>query len=272
MATWIFQGNPARFDVDDYLARYPNLVYWRTPRHAKEIAIGDRVFVWRAGQNAGAIASGVVVEEPAPGSAVRYQEALGADLWRAEVPGPDELRTGIQLQDVRLTADEGYLPRSVVKNDPNLAAATIITMPNGTVFNLSPIQACSLESLWGESINGVTPVPNLVVSEGEVRLAAHRRRERSGLLRARKIAEVRSKFGQYQCLLCGIKEDSKYPPALATRIFEVHHLLPLSKATTPVGTTLADLAVLCANCHRAVHATRAVEDNYAELERAFDGG
>jgi hypothetical protein len=27
--------------------------------------------------------------------------------------------------------------------------------------------------------------------------------------------------------------------------------------------------VLCANCHRAVHATSAVEDNYSELARHF---
>lgn len=37
---WIFQGNPKIFDIDDYLARYPELVYWRAPRYQREIAVG----------------------------------------------------------------------------------------------------------------------------------------------------------------------------------------------------------------------------------------
>jgi hypothetical protein len=265
LATWVFQGNPTRFDVDDYVARYPELIYWRTPRHAKEIVPGDRVFIWRAGPSSGAIAVGVVVEAPTPGSKVKHPEALGSDLWRAEEPDLDEPRTGIHLQEVRLTDEEAYLHRSIARVDPELGKATIITMPNGTVFPLTSAQALAMERLWGSSGRGATPDPSVAVSEGELRLSAHRRRERSTVLRDRKLAEVRATFGRCACALCGLTEDSTYPPVFAARIFEVHHLSPLSKAATPVRTTLADLAVLCANCHRAVHATPAVEENYAVL-------
>jgi predicted HNH restriction endonuclease len=79
------------------------------------------------------------------------------------------------------------------------------------------------------------------------------------------MAEVRAAYGKCVCALCGIDETTRYPAALAARIFEVHHLAPLAKAATPVRTTLADLSVLCANCHRAVHATLAVEKNYSSL-------
>ena len=65
--------------------------------------------------------------------------------------------------------------------------------------------------------------------------------------------------------LCGADENFKYPSTFGQRIFEVHHLSPLSKAATPVRTTLDDLAILCANCHRAVHATAEVEANYKSL-------
>lgn len=68
MAAWVFQGNPEKFDLDDYLARYPELIYWRTPRYAKNIAVGDVAFIWRSGVNAGAVAWGEVVEEPTPGN------------------------------------------------------------------------------------------------------------------------------------------------------------------------------------------------------------
>jgi hypothetical protein len=47
MNTWIFQGNPDRFDVDAYLATWPNPVFWLVTRQANEMLLGDRVFLWR---------------------------------------------------------------------------------------------------------------------------------------------------------------------------------------------------------------------------------
>ena len=107
MATWVFQGNPEMFDVDDYVARYPELVYWRTPRYAKQISIGDRAFLWRAGPNAGAIAVGTVVEAPTRASTVLHPEALGSDLWRTVAPDANEPKTGIHLDEVRLSDEDG---------------------------------------------------------------------------------------------------------------------------------------------------------------------
>lgn len=268
---WVFQGNPTKFDVDDYVTRYPELIYWRTPRHASQIAVGDRAFLWRSGAHAGAIALGVVVEAPTPGTKVKHPEALGTDLWRSEEPDPTEARTGIRLQDIRLTVEEGFLPRGVAKESPELADATIITMPNGTVFPLNPSQTIALERLWGLCGSSSSPFADSE-SEGERKLRAHYRRERSTALRDKKLAEVRALHGKYVCALCTADESSKYPGTFGKRIFEVHHLSPLSRAATPVRTTLDDLALLCASCHRAVHATAAVEDNYAALASHLRGG
>jgi hypothetical protein len=267
---WVFQGNPAKFDVDDYVARYPELVYWRTPRYASQIAIGDRAVIWRSGPDAGAIALGVVVEAPTSGTKVKHPEALGTDLWRAEPPDPTENKTGIHLQEIRAALDEGYLPRQVVKADAELANATIITIPNGTVFPLTRAQTAALERLWGLNAAPVSPVFG-AASEGGRRLRAHYRRERSNALRIKKLAEARSRHGRYVCALCGVDENFKYPSTFGQRIFEIHHLSPLSKAATPVRTTLDDLAILCANCHRAVHATAEVEANYKSLAAHMSG-
>lgn len=272
MATWVFQGNPDKFDIDDYVARYPELIYWRTPRHAKEISVGDHAFLWRSGPNAGAIAIGTVVEAPIRGSAVQHPEALGNDLWRAEEPGPDEAKAGIHLHEVRLSDEDGYVHRNAAKEDPELSKATIITMPNGTVFPLESSQSQALHRLW--HLGGPGDNHDIIagVTEGELALRAHHRRERSSALRDKKLAEVRGLHGKWICALCGLDETTKYPLSFVRRVFEVHHLAPLSKAATPVRTTLADLAVLCANCHRAVHATAAVEDNYAELAHHLRSG
>jgi hypothetical protein len=261
----VFQGNPDKFDIDDYVARYPELIYWRTPRHARKISVGDRAFLWRSGPRSGAIAIGTVVESPTTASSVRHPEALGDDLWRSEKPDPVDVKTGIHLEEVRLTAEDGFVPRSKAKDDAHLSRATIITMPNGTVFPLDKAQGLALERLWGFSIRDESIGASFGVTEGDRTLRAHRRRERSSALRDKKLAEVRAASGKILCTLCGIDESTRYPSALAARIFEVHHLAPLAKAATPVRTTLDDLAVLCANCHRAVHATAAVEDNYLAL-------
>lgn len=264
MASWVFQGNPDKYDIDDYLTRYPELIYWRTPRYVKEIVVGDRAFMWRAGADAGAVALGVVVEEPTQGTKVKHPEALGVDLWRAEQPDLEEAKTGIHLHDIRLSYAEGFVSRLLAMTDPVLARSPIITIPNGTVFRLTPDQGAALERLWGLGQSEVA-IPAGEAWEGERKLRAHYRRERSDNLRNKKLAEVRRLHGKCVCALCGEDGFSKYPADLGNRIFEVHHLAPLSSVVSPVRTTLEDVAVLCASCHRAVHGTPAVEENFASL-------
>ena len=104
---WIFQGNPKKFAIDEYLASFPQLIYWYTPRHASQIQIRDRAFIWRSGAEAGVIAIGTVVEKPKLGGNVRHPEALGIDLWSVDRLDPNEVKTGIRLDDVRLTIEEG---------------------------------------------------------------------------------------------------------------------------------------------------------------------
>jgi hypothetical protein len=264
---WIFQGNPQKFDVDDYLARYPELIYWRVPRYQSEIVVGDRVFIWRAGSESGVVASGVVVEAPVGASKVLHPEALGDDLWFAEKPADDEPKVGIALDTVRLSATEGMLPRAVVKDDPLLQHGTIIRMANATVFRLDDAERRRMEELWG-SARAIEPEESEPsATEGKLQLRAHRRRERSRFLIRKKLEEFRRLHGSLHCEVCALPELGRYPSALAASVFEVHHTSPLASAVTPRRTTLADLAVLCANCHRAVHATSEVEGNMKAITR-----
>jgi len=150
---WIFQGNPNRFDIDDYLSRHPQLIYWRTNRYVKDISVGDPVFIWRAGNEAGAVAVGQVVEKPKQAQAVKHPEALGDDLWVADEASSTEFKTGIQLSEIRLSTDEGMVARATAKEDAALASSTIITVPNGTVFRLSGDEMAALTRLWGTPID-----------------------------------------------------------------------------------------------------------------------
>ncbi len=264
---WIFQGNPNRYDVDDYLSRYSQLIYWRTNRFIKDISVGDTAFVWRAGSEVGAVAIGTVVEVPTPAHSVKHPEALGEDLWVKNEASYSEIKTGIQLTEVRLTNDEGLVPRAVAKDDPVLANATIIKVPNGSVFKLSGDELSALVRLWG------VPVAAAISSgstEGQRQLRSHYVRERSSRLRREKLSEFRKKHGSLSCEICGFDDSAKHPVPFVERAYEVHHKRPLAAAVSPVRITLDDLAVLCANCHRAVHSNEHVTENYEALAKFYE--
>lgn len=88
--------------------------------------------------------------------------------------------------------------------------------------------------------------------EGRKRLVTHLRRERSGDLVIAKRNEMRAAKGCLCCEACELSER-ELPAAIGEACFEVHHLIPLSELTEERPTKLADLCLLCANCHRMIH-------------------
>ena len=52
MASWIFQGNPDRFDVDGYLSGY-DTVYWSVTRKSYQSLVALRDIVYVGGLLAG---------------------------------------------------------------------------------------------------------------------------------------------------------------------------------------------------------------------------
>lgn len=88
------------------------------------------------------------------------------------------------------------------------------------------------------------------MSEGQQQLLQHYRRERRPQLRDLKLKSVEKDVGFLQCECCGTAAEA-YPPEYRRSVFEVHHKRPLSEGSTMTG--VDDLALLCANCHRAIH-------------------
>lgn len=87
--------------------------------------------------------------------------------------------------------------------------------------------------------------------EGRVLYRRHRTRERNKGLRSRKIASVLKKGGTLSCEACGFDFGKVYG-ARGEGYIECHHVVPLHEAGE--GTTkLADLALICSNCHRMIH-------------------
>ncbi len=264
--SWIFQGNPNRFDIDDYLSRY-TYIYWSAPTNQKEIEIGDKAFIWRSGAQAGLVAIGNIKEKPTPRKDVRIQEALGDDLWVSQSDNPAEVKVGIEIEEVKLTDEEGFVSRDMVKSHSILSKNRIITNPVGTVFRLSMEETSVLIGLWGDYYSNISLQYSAL--EGSAQLKSHYRRERSSKL-------ISLKKGQYQkinmalnCEICGFSFEENYPEALGKGFIEAHHKIPLSKIDKVVRTTLDDLLLVCSNCHRMIHRTKDSDDNLLQLLKHF---
>ncbi len=265
---WLFQGNPDRFDIDDYLSRYSR-IYWSAPRHQKQLRVGDRCLLWRAGPDAGAVAVGHIAEAPTPRGKVQFPDCLGDDLWRESPDDLAAMKVGIVIDEVRLDAETGFVPRQAFLDSPVLAASTIIRAPNGTVFRLSGDQMRELTILWGAS-NDFTHEAGFEAVEGTRRLRKHYARERCRTLITKKRKDFAGRNGgRVFCEVCGFDFRRNYPPALGDGFIEVHHLSPLSEREEPLRTTLADLLLVCSNCHRMIHRTQDPGANLTILRQHF---
>jgi 5-methylcytosine-specific restriction protein A len=93
-----------------------------------------------------------------------------------------------------------------------------------------------------------------VLPEGTVLTKLHKRRERDRSARKRVLTRVVKKHGSPFCEACRVTPRLRTTDAgLHASEFEVHHLVPLADlAGQP--TRVKDLVLLCACCHRLIHA------------------
>ena len=88
---------------------------------------------------------------------------------------------------------------------------------------------------------------------GEAKVVMQIIRERDQTLRRRKLNEV---IGEIRCECCVIRGEAYQGLQQKTpkeQIFEIHHLIPISRHDGAKITDLDEVALLCANCHRAIH-------------------
>jgi len=107
-------------------------------------------------------------------------------------------------------------------------------------------------SLVDPSTDGLIMVPDVDVHtssfsaiEGRQKLVIHLVRERNHSIIAAKKAAAES----LACEICGFDTTTVY----GEEYCEVHHLTPLAELKEDAETSLDDLAIVCANCHRIIH-------------------
>jgi hypothetical protein len=217
----------------------PRLHVWTCK--TKRIRKGDRIFLFRTGPSLpGVIGSGV-----AAGPVRRGTEYDGSSRPTPVVPVAFDA-----LVDPR---SQPFLPRTEL----------LRALPYHWRFQKSGCVIPSallpeLETLWAER-TGRAASPDsedAEFPEGEERrsFVAHRVRERK--LRSEKLAAFRATHGGRLCCEvpgCGLDFDQRFG-RLGEACAEVHHLRPLSEVTGIRKTKLTELAVVCSNHHRLIHA------------------
>jgi hypothetical protein len=149
MASWIFQGNPKRFKVNEYLRKNKTIIWSiNQKRFEDEISIGDEVYIWRSDgrepKSGGIVAKGEIISTPKVMKDDKPELWLDANKKDAE----SKLRVRIRLEDVRLNDIEGMIKRVELEQNPVLKEIRILKFHNNTNYKLSPTQAQYVRKLW----------------------------------------------------------------------------------------------------------------------------
>jgi predicted RNA-binding protein with PUA-like domain len=136
--SWIFQANPKKYEIFTSLST-EKAERWNARQHVKEINIGDRVYIWICGPQAGIYGVGTILTLPA----VMQDTPAGIRYWTDPADG----RRPIARVDVRY--DRIMLDRPLLKPylraDPVLRNLSILRMWRGTNFPVEPNEARVIE-------------------------------------------------------------------------------------------------------------------------------
>lgn len=91
--------------------------------------------------------------------------------------------------------------------------------------------------------------------EGKVATRMHRYRERDRRLVVEAKAQAMKKHGRLVCSACSFDFSKRYGD-VGANIIDVHHTKPVHTMEPGEKTKVADLVLLCSNCHRVVHSRR----------------
>lgn len=137
--TWIFQANPKTYNIDGALQQLTEIA-WSITRHKAEIQPGDRIFIWRCGGDAGIVAEGTVLTEPAE---METSEAEKEFILKPEDFEKGELRSRVRIDRVLSQC----LARPSLVDEPRLASLSILANYPGTNFPVTSEQAAVIDAL-----------------------------------------------------------------------------------------------------------------------------
>jgi 5-methylcytosine-specific restriction enzyme A len=168
MNTWIFQGNPKVFDIDNYVSNH-NYIWWsiRQEHFSETIKINDEVFLWRSDggkQGSGGILAKARVESL---PRERTDDENAKDYWHTDDWANPYLVVKLKVLEVRL--EEGFISRISLLEHSVLNDLLILRLRQQTNYLLSNQHADELKKLWdGNNLNSLKSHSWEVFSKGDV--------------------------------------------------------------------------------------------------------
>jgi predicted RNA-binding protein with PUA-like domain/5-methylcytosine-specific restriction endonuclease McrA len=265
--TWIFQGNPDDFKIDQYISEN-NEIWWSLNQHhfLDQISEGDFVYIWRSDGKkrgtGGIIARGTVNGEPS-------LNISPSKYWLKKPDDNDKFYIPITVENHLIS--ENYIRRTALKEHPKLNDLLILRMANNTNYLVKDEHAKLLHKLWKKYTKLHTKqkrrndLKDIVLNDleadkaqfdsyykdGEMKSYYGNRYERKAKNRLRAI-EIHGTT----CAVCGFNFEEVYGEH-GKDFIEIHHKNPLStlKAATEIDPR-TDLVPVCSNCHRMLHRDR----------------
>lgn len=138
MNYFIFQGNPDQFDVDTYITTREE-INWLVRQRAKEVNVGDKVFIWRASGKKKLISGVVAVAEVTADPQPMPDDISAQNLWLTGSPNTTEMRAKLKIIKKCIKPKE-VVKRDWMVDDPILKDMHIIKSATGTNFLIGASQ------------------------------------------------------------------------------------------------------------------------------------
>jgi MoxR-like ATPase len=151
---WIFQANPAVYDIRGALRGLKSDTFL-VARFKEEIKVGDRIYLWESGTDAGIVGVAEVIEEPK--LRVALPESIRFQLDKEKLGG-QQVRAVLRF----LRSVDPVLSRERLLASPEFLNLSILKQPQGGNFRVTPAEAEAIEQLLSEekeSTDMEAPIP-----------------------------------------------------------------------------------------------------------------
>jgi MrcB-like, N-terminal domain/AAA domain (dynein-related subfamily)/EVE domain len=128
-SSWIFQANPKLFDLSGALNELTELS-WIIQQHKKKVAVGDQVFLWESGKNAGIVAVAEVLTSPE--ETAEHDDEKRFSKARDKFGG---VRPRVRLIIKQILTER--VRRDELLSHTTLSKLGVITFPNATNYRLT---------------------------------------------------------------------------------------------------------------------------------------
>lgn len=140
---WIFQGNPEIYDVVKAIAQLDEMT-WTVSRHGEKMNVGDRVFLWESGKNAGVVGTATIIEGLTDSTEGPEEGAFWKKPQKSEVAP----RVRIQIDEVV----DPRIPKQRLLDDPRFVNLGFLRGPMGTNFPLTEEHRIALDEMIAPAV------------------------------------------------------------------------------------------------------------------------